>query len=82
MKVWRTYLRFWHAQGVCMTIKIILFRALVLSTLLSGLEAVVLGLTDIKRLERFQVRCLRILLHGQGRARTNDWVRERTKIAT
>eukprot|EP00972_Heterocapsa_arctica_P065269 9636215-Heterocapsa_arctica.AAC.1 len=40
MKVWRMFIRVWHATIVWMRNKIIFFRALVLSSLLSGLEAV------------------------------------------
>eukprot|EP00972_Heterocapsa_arctica_P090446 13342185-Heterocapsa_arctica.AAC.1 len=54
--------------------KIIFFRALVLSTLLSGLE--------VQRLERMQIHCLRVLLHGAARAKSNEWVRQRTRAPT
>eukprot|EP00972_Heterocapsa_arctica_P028877 4248463-Heterocapsa_arctica.AAC.1 len=73
MKVWKMFVRVWHAPIVWMRNKIIFFRALVLSSLLSGLEAVVLGKTDIQRLERMQIHCLRVLLHGAARARSNEW---------
>eukprot|EP00972_Heterocapsa_arctica_P030931 4549024-Heterocapsa_arctica.AAC.1 len=79
---WRTLGRVWYVQGVTLRVRVLLFRAVVLGCLLSGLESLVLTQWELARLERFQVGKLRTLLHGQAYRQTNEWVRMQTNTPT
>ena len=70
-----------------------MFIAIVLGTLLSGLEVFCLSEHDLQRLDSFVVKCLRMLLRGDAcskvstdlgvtyKSLSNDDVHVRTKVA-
>ena len=53
--------RLWSKSGIRLETKVMVYRAVVLSTLLYGSEAWTLNAKQIRRLERFHQKCLRII---------------------
>eukprot|EP00972_Heterocapsa_arctica_P016506 2436110-Heterocapsa_arctica.AAC.1 len=57
-------------------------KSLLVNALLSGLEACVMTDLELRRLEGFSMRKLRVILHGRAAGRTNYWVRVAAQCPT
>ena len=65
-RAWLSFRGFWTRQAVPRTFRITVYKGLVRSTLLSGLEAVPLTPTQCAEFEKFQMKCARSLACGEA----------------
>eukprot|EP00972_Heterocapsa_arctica_P115261 16446800-Heterocapsa_arctica.AAC.1 len=78
---WRTFGGVWTLSQIRLATRLLIFRAVIIATLLAGLEALVLLPSQVFRLESWQCKKLRIMLKGEAAYHTNQWVRERTQTS-
>eukprot|EP00972_Heterocapsa_arctica_P081792 12055370-Heterocapsa_arctica.AAC.1 len=72
---WYTLGRFWRAAAISLSVRLIMFHALVISALIMALETSCLTAWELQQLETFQVKKLRIMMAGAAVRQTNTWVR-------
>ena len=72
----------WNNRQLCVDTKVHVYRALVQSVLLYGLETWTLLASDIKKLEAFHLRCQRQLLCVSWRDITNAAICKQTKLTS
>jgi hypothetical protein len=81
-KAWASYRRFWNVQSISVKLRRQVYIAAVLASLLAGLEVAALNKCQQKRIEVFHCKRMRVILHGEARNHSNQWVRQRLDIAS
>jgi hypothetical protein len=81
-RAWHSLGRFWTTVRIGCCVRVTMFKALVLGTLLSGLESEVLVYSHYVSLERVQCKYARVLMTGDAMYHSNAWVRTRLKVPT
>ncbi|CAE8588820.1 unnamed protein product [Polarella glacialis] len=74
-KAWRTMWHLWTARDIDLKLKIHIYRAVVLSALLSGLHTLVISRNQLHYLEAWHSNKLRLFLQGEAAGWSNTEVR-------
>ena len=65
---WHSFGSYWVSAGVPLRLRVLVYKAVVVSSLLTGLETTVLRGGQLRRLESWNAKHLRVLLQGSVRS--------------
>jgi hypothetical protein len=78
---WKAFGRWWVSSAP-LTLRLLLFKCLIVSALLLALEPQTLSTSDLQVLEKTQIKYARVLLKGKAQGCSNNSVRRQLQLCT